>query len=178
MTWHIKNALYTLCLFWMYIYAIQNLGSWFATTKKSRYQPVTDWTYRRKIFAFNNWNIITLSHKITTSEAFEDIHQVVLDGISENAASLVQYGNYGAINTTDTMRMGYYEIEFVSEAYTLQDDTTCNGKTISVGELVFKVQYLSYIQENKSGIWSRNISNKSSLFQHAILKIHVFVLCK
>ena len=62
---------------------------------------------------FNNWNIIKLSHKATTSEAFEDIYQVSLDGISDNMASLVQPGKYGATDTTDTPKMGYYVIKFV-----------------------------------------------------------------
>ena len=38
--------------------------------------------------------------------------------------------------------MGYYLIKFVSEAYTLQDDTTCDVKTSSAGKLVFKSQYI------------------------------------
>ena len=50
--------------------------------------------------SFKNSNIITLSHKVTESEAFDDIHRVVLDGISENMASLVKYGKYGDMNTT------------------------------------------------------------------------------
>ena len=63
---------------------------------------------------FNNWNIITSSQKATTSEAFEEVNQVVLDGISDNIASLVQSGKYGAINKTYTPIMGYYVIKFVS----------------------------------------------------------------
>ena len=55
--------------------------------------------------SFNNWNIITLSDKSTTGDAFEDINQVVLDGISDNMASLVQSGKYGTINTTYTTKM-------------------------------------------------------------------------
>ena len=72
-----------------------------------------------------------MSHKTTTSEAFEDIHQVVLDGISENMDSLVQPDKYGAINTTEKSTMGYYVIKFVSEAYSLQKVTTCDGQIIS-----------------------------------------------
>ena len=72
------------------------------------------------IFSFNNWNIIIFSRKATTSEAFEDIHQVVLDGISDNMYFLVQYGKYGATNTKYSTIIGYYVIEIVSEAYTLQ----------------------------------------------------------
>ena len=80
------------------------------------YQPVHDFTYLPVLVCFNNWNIIILSHKSTTSDAFEEIHQVILDGISENMAFLVQSGKYGAINTTYSTRIGYYSIKFISEA--------------------------------------------------------------
>ena len=66
---------------------------------------------------------------------------------------LVLYAKYGAINTTDTFKMGYYVIKFVSEAYTFQYDTTCDGNIISTGELVVKAQYLSCMQENKNWYW-------------------------
>ena len=66
--------------------------------------------------SFNNWSIIYLSHKATYSEVIEKIHQVVLYGISENIAELVQTGKYGAINTTDNTALGYYVIKFMSEA--------------------------------------------------------------
>ena len=42
------------------------------------------------------------SHKSTPFDAFDEIHQVVLDGTSDNMASLVQYRKYGDINTADT----------------------------------------------------------------------------
>ena len=70
--------------------------------QQPRYRPVTNWSYWPVLDSFNNWNIPTLSHKSTESEAFEEICQFDLDGISENMASLVKYGKYGAINTTDT----------------------------------------------------------------------------
>ena len=38
---------------------------------------------------FKNWNIIQLSQKLTTYDAFDEIHQVVLDGISDDMASFV-----------------------------------------------------------------------------------------
>ena len=34
--------------------------------------------------------------------------------------------------------MGYYVVKFVSEAYTLQYDTTCDGQISLSGELVVK----------------------------------------
>ena len=98
-------------------------------------------------------DIITLSHKATTSEAFEGIHQVVLDFISENISSLVQSGNYGAINTTYTSIMGCYLIKFVSEEHILQYDTTCDGQISSAGEIVIDSQYLICMKENTNWYW-------------------------
>ena len=69
--------------------------------QQPRYRYVTYWSYCPVLGSFNNWNIITFSHKSTTSEDFEEFHQVVLYSISDNMASLVQYGKYGGINTTD-----------------------------------------------------------------------------
>ena len=79
-----------------------------------------------------------MSHKATVGEAFEEIYQVIFGGISDNMASLVQYINYGPMNTTYTSSMGYYLIKFVSESYTLQDDTTWDGQLISAFVLAVK----------------------------------------
>ena len=74
---------------------------------------------------FNNWNIITISHKSTKSEAFEEIQKIVLYVISENMVFLVQPGKYGAMNTKYYTTIGYYVINFASEAHTIQ---TCYTK--------------------------------------------------
>ena len=85
------------------------------TSKKPDcYQPITDCNYWPILGSYNNWNTIHLSPKPTPFEAFEEINQVVLDGISDNMTSLVQYDNYGAINTSDTTTNGYYVIKFIS----------------------------------------------------------------
>ena len=80
--------------------------------------------------------------KSISYEAFDEIHQVFLDGISENMPSLVQSGMYGAINTDDTTTNGFYVIQLLSNSYTLQNNTTINGQVISDGTLVAKAQYL------------------------------------
>ena len=56
-------------------------------------------------------------------------------------ASLVESGTYGAINTTDTSTNGFYVIMFTSGSYTLQENTTIDGKIITAGELVVKAPY-------------------------------------
>ena len=48
-------------------------------------------------------------------------------------ASLVESVKYGAINTTDAATNLFYVIMFKSEAYTLQDNTTIDGKIITAG---------------------------------------------
>ena len=73
---------------------------------------------------------------------FDEIHQMVLDGISDNMYSLVQSGKYGSIKTADTITNGFYVIKFISESYRLQNNTRIDGKIISAGELVFQAQYI------------------------------------
>ena len=94
----------------------------------------------------NNWNIIELLSRSNSSETFDEIHQVVLDGISDNMASLVESGKYGAINTTDTSTNGFYVIMFISDAYTLQENTTIYGQILIAGELVVNAKYLCSMQ--------------------------------
>ena len=57
-------------------------------------------------------------------------------------ASLVKLDMYDAINTDDTKTNELYAIKFVSDAYTLQSNTTIDGQVISVGELFVKAKYL------------------------------------
>ena len=66
--------------------------------KQARYQPVTTCIYWPVLGSYNNWNIIDITLKSTPFEAFDEINKVVLAGISENRASLVQPGMYGAIH--------------------------------------------------------------------------------
>ena len=90
------------------------------STKQARYQSVTNCTYWPVLGAYNKCNIIHLTPKSIPSEAYNEIHHVVLDGISENVASIVQSGMYGSINTDYTTTNGFDVIQFISEAYTLQ----------------------------------------------------------
>ena len=96
--------------------------------------------------SFNNCNIHKFSHKETYSEDIDKINQVVYDGISENMCALVQTGKYGANNKTYNTIMVLYVIKFLSEAYTLQGDARCDGKSSLAGDLVVKAHYMNCIQ--------------------------------
>ena len=71
-------------------------------------------------------------------------------------ASLVESGNYGSINTTNTATNGFYFIMFTSEESTLQDNTEIDGQIITAGELVVKSQYLCYVQVNTNWYWNQH----------------------
>ena len=119
---------------------------WCSVNKTGTLPPFINCTYWPVLVPYNNWNIITLTSKSITYEAFDEIHQVVLDRISENMSSLVQSGIYGAINTADNTSNVLYVIQFLSEAYTLKNNTTIDGQVNHAGELVFKAQYICSMQ--------------------------------
>ena len=93
--------------------------------------------------SLNNWNIIQLTNKTTSSEDFDGVHKVVLDGIRDNMTSIVQLGKYGAINAADPTTMGHYGINYLSGPYTLQEDQTTDGKVSKAGEPLVKAEYLN-----------------------------------
>ena len=66
---------------------------------------------------------------------------------------LIQYDKYGSTNTRDYTTMNYYVIQFVSETYTLQEGTTCDVQISTSGGLVFKAQYLNFMQEKIKWYW-------------------------
>ena len=61
-------------------------------------------------------------------------------------ASLFESGKDGAINTTNKSTNGFYVIMFTSGSYTLQENTTIDGKIITAGELVVKEKYICYME--------------------------------
>ena len=71
-------------------------------------------------------------------------------------ASLVESGKYGAINTTDTATDKFYVTMFTSEAYTLQDNTTIDGKIITAGKLVVKSRYVCSMQVDNNWYWNQH----------------------
>ena len=81
-----------------------------SSDKQERYKPIINCTYWPVLGPFENWNVILLSHKLTPYGAFDEIHQVVLDGISYNIPSLVTSVKYEAINRTDIATKCFFVI--------------------------------------------------------------------
>ena len=70
-------------------------------------------------------------------------------------SSLVQLGMYGAIIIDDTTTNLFYIIKFLSESYTLKNNTTIDGQVISAGKLVVKAQYPFSMQESTNLYWKQ-----------------------
>ena len=149
------NPPYAMCLCCIYVNLDKTWIFGIPSDEKERYKPVTNFTYWTVLGSFNTWIIIPLPQKSTPSEAFYEIHQVVIDGISDNMALLVESGDYGAINTTDTENNGFYVIMFTSEAYTLTYNTTIDGQIITAQKLVVKAQYICYMQVYTNWYWNQ-----------------------
>ena len=96
-----------------------------------------------------------MSPKSTSYDIFYEIHQVVLDGISDNIDSLVESGKCEPINKTDTSTNGFYVIMFTSGEYTLQENTTIDVQVITSGELAVKEKYLCSMQTNSNCYWNQ-----------------------
>ena len=73
--------------------------------------------------------------------------------------SLVESVKYGAVNTTDAEKNGFYVIMFTPEAYKLQDNTTIDVKIVTSGKLVVKSQYLCYIHVNTNWYWYQHLQH-------------------
>ena len=50
---------------------------------------------------------------------------------------------------------GFFVIKFISEAYTLQNNTKFDRQNISADELVVKAQYICSMQENFNWYWKQ-----------------------
>ena len=118
---------------------------------------------------FNKWEIIKLPNKATTCEEFEEIHKVVLSGIIENNASFFQSYEYGTTSTTYPTKLGYYVVKYVSEAYILHDNTTCNGKISTAEKLVVRCQYIICMKAKTKWYWDQKEHKNSLLLQHSQL---------
>ena len=103
--------------------------------------------------SLNKCKIIKWTNKGTLSEDIDNIHNIILDIISENMDSLVYTGIYGAINITDIETMEYYVIRYVSDTFTLQEYTTIDCQVNKYIELSVREKHLSEIRYKTIWYW-------------------------
>ena len=88
------------------------------------------------------------------------MHKVLLDGISDNMASLLQLYKYGAIDAVNTTTMGYYVIKYLYGPCTTQEDQTKYWQVSNAGKHVVKYKYLSFIIANTNWYWQQHGTNQ------------------
>ena len=133
------------------------------TQQQPLYKPVKYWTQWPVLGYLNNWNIFQFSHKRHLVNRLKN-NQVELGGISDSMDVLVQKGKYGAINTTDTTKIECYVINFLSEAYTFQEDTICDGQISTSGKIIVKVNYKNCMQDKTKWYWEQKKQKNSIIF--------------
>ena len=68
--------------------------------------------------------------------------------------------------------MGYYVIKFMSEHYTLQEETMYYVQISTSVELAVKSQYMNFMKYNTKWYWYKKTQQKISLFLHTQFYIH------
>jgi hypothetical protein len=83
----------------------------------------------------NDWKILELVPKKPEDEkgARESI-QCVLNALEVRVMLMMRIGEVGAVGTTDIAAMGYYLVKWLSELYTLQEDTEGMAELIGTGK--------------------------------------------
>ena len=109
-------------------------------------------------------------------EYFGKFFQVLLDDTIGNMTYLFQSARYGAMNKIYPNILGYYVVNYVSGAYTSQEENTFDGKIIKADEIVVKAKYLICTKERK---WYREKSNQKQIMvvpTHTILHPYLDII--
>ena len=95
----------------------------------------------------NDWKIFQLVPKKPDDEkgARESI-QCVLNALEAHVLLMMCIGEVGAVGTMDAAAMGYYKVKWLSEPYTLQEETVGMASLIGTGKMVAKAVYFNRVQ--------------------------------
>jgi len=73
-------------------------------------------------------------------------HHSVLGAMEAHLSLMIPEGEVGAIGTADEATMGYYVIKWLSEPYTLQEETEGMSGMIGVGTMVATMLYFNQVE--------------------------------
>ena len=82
-------------------------------------------------------------------------YELVLNGMTWEAADNIEYNMIGALKTSDSNTPGYYIVQWTGNIYTLQEQYTCHALDppviIPEGELVFPAKFMT--PTRKTSYW-------------------------
>ena len=94
----------------------------------------------------NNWKICQLVPTTVENEKGVRVSmQCVLNAMEGRMSMMIREGEVGAIGTEDEAAMGYYLVKWLSEPYTLQEDTDGMSGRIGVGTMVVDAIYFNQV---------------------------------
>ncbi len=70
----------------------------------------------------------------------------ILNALVARMSLMVREGHIGAVGTTDEKAMSYYLVKWLSEPYTLQEDTEEMSGMIPIGSMVVDGLYFNRVQ--------------------------------
>ena len=129
------------------------MGTWVVTQGPTKVYSCNNFFYKSILGDFNNWAIVEFANKGTDNTTFEEINEIIVDGLAMNMAPLIKPGNFGAIRINNDSKHGYEIVQFKSDEYAPQEQQLCNSIIMNIGELVLKVVYLLRIDD--TDMWYR-----------------------
>ncbi len=95
----------------------------------------------------NNWKICALVLKMEADKklARKSLH-FVLNALEARMSFMMRKGQVGAVGTSDEATMGYYLVKWLSEPYTLQEDTEGMSGMIPTRSMVVDGLYFNRVQ--------------------------------
>ena len=76
-----------------------------------------------------------------TSEEEQKVYGIILHGIESRINERILIGHFGAMRTNDEATQGYYLLKWITESYTIQEDTIMMGvepqQSAFAGEIIY-----------------------------------------
>jgi hypothetical protein len=87
-----------------------------------------------------------------------ELHHSVLGAMEAHMSLMIRKGKVGVIGTADKAMMGYYVIKWLSEPYTLQEETEGMSGMICVGTMVANMLYFNQVERARNWYTQYNMS--------------------
>lgn len=143
--------------------------------EQPRYKASTDCQMYKIFEGLNDWKLIRLvDTKDSDIDLNDEVHELVLEGITERLATRVEAGGYGAVSTDDPEADGYYVLQWDSEPREVEEDVVIDEKEFHKGDKVVDGTYLNRVPLAKRWYTRATESDKESLETTVLLSHVVF----
>jgi hypothetical protein len=95
----------------------------------------------------NDWKIVALMPKTEAdNKVVHESLRCALNALVARMSLMMREGHIGAVSMTDEEAMGYYLVKWLSEPYTLQEDTEGMSGMIPIGSMMVGGLYFNRVQ--------------------------------